>query len=150
VDTSIAKQTRGDSVYFTIRWSALTLLDKHIVTQRIPSQAGIYELYRDTGGRTPELIGRSRAYYGGLRNTLRGLIDPDTPYAFNGELLDQSRTHWTRYAMTESSDDMDDLLFFFADKEVPQPEQHHSGRYRYVYVKEEPAPAATRTGSSAG
>jgi hypothetical protein len=146
VEPGVAKSERGGSAYFTISWSPILQLDKRTVSNRIPSQAGIYEIYRDNGDRTPGLIGRSRAYYGGLRNTLRGLIDPDTPYAFNGELLDLKREHWVRFALLESSDDMDDLLFFFGGRNVELGEQNHSGRYRYIYVNEEPFTAESLTG----
>jgi hypothetical protein len=143
VDPGVDKKTNNDSVYFTLRWSAALPLDRHAVTAKVPSCAGVFELYRESDGRGRTLIGRSRAYYGGLRNTLRGLIDPDTPYAFNGELLDFGKRHWVRYVMTESSEDMDDILFFFANREIPQPRQNHSGRYRFVYVKEESLASAS-------
>jgi hypothetical protein len=141
VEPDVLKSERRGSAYFTIRWSTILTLDRKTVRTVIPSRAGVYELFRDAGGRTPVLIGRSRAYYGGLRNTLRGLIDPDTPYAFNGELLDLKRDHWVRYTLIESSDDMDDLLFFFGERDSATSEPRHSGRYRYIYVNEEPCTA---------
>jgi hypothetical protein len=137
VKPTVDKLTRNDSVYFTVRWSPMLPLDKHTVNWTIPSQAGLYEVYRNSDGRAMELVGRSRAYFGGLRNTLRGLIDTDSPYALNGELLDRTRDHWVRFALMDSSDDMDDILFFYAGRGEVQPEQSHSGRYRYVYVNEE-------------
>jgi hypothetical protein len=133
----VEKLTRKDSAYFSIYWSRLFLLEKNNVRTKIPSEPGIFEVYRYSGGRTADLVGRSRAYYGGLRNTLRGLIDPVSPYPLNGELLPTGEQHLARYSILESSDDMDDILFFFAGRdELEDPDQEHSGRYDFVYVKE--------------
>lgn len=113
-------------------------LEKDVVVRKIPSEAGIYEVYRYDGGRTASMVGRSRAYYGGLRNTLRGLIDPISPYPLNGELLEEKVDHLVRYSLLESSRDMDDILYFFAGRdEYEDPDQEHSGRYEFIYVKEE-------------
>ena len=137
MEPEVTKLTRNDSAYFEIRWSRLVGLDKHTVIRKVPSTAGIFEIYRYNGGRTAQLSGRSRAYYGGLRNTLRGLIDPISPYPLNGELLPPDETHLVRYSLIESSDDMDDIMFFFAGRDdFEARDQDHSGRYQFVYVKE--------------
>ncbi|MFP4378564.1 MAG: hypothetical protein ACLFP4_16090 [Spirochaetales bacterium] len=127
---------RDANAYFTVWWSPLFRLVKDTIIRRIPSEAGIFEIYRDEGEREPTLIGRARAYYGGLRNTLRGMIDESMPYPLNGELLDLSRKHYVRYALLGSYDDMDDVLFFFANRGVIDNEADDSGRYAMIYVKE--------------
>ncbi len=133
----VSKLIRDGSAYFSIQWSRLLPLEKDVVIRKIPSTAGIYEIYRYDGGPTAEIIGRSRAYYGGLRNTLRGLIDPISPYPLNGVLLPDDERHLVRYSLTDSSDDMDDILFFFAGRDYYEdPEQEHSGKYEYIYVNE--------------
>lgn len=111
-------------------------MEKDVIIRRIPSQSGIFEVYRDEGGRQPELLGRSRAYYGGLRNTLRGLVDTISPYPLNGIPLEQDKVHFVRYALLRSYDDMDDVLFFFANRGVEDPEAEDSGRFEMIYVKE--------------
>ena len=133
----VVRKTKNDTAYFTVWWSPLLRLTKDVVTRIIPSQAGIYEIHRDDGGRAPELFGRSRAYYGGLRNTLRGLIDTLSPYPLNGELLDLTRDHFVRYALTRSSEDMDDVLYFYAIRGGNDEEVDDSGRFSMIYVKEE-------------
>jgi hypothetical protein len=139
VEPSVTKQTRKESAYFSIYWSRLLALEKDTVIRQIPSTAGIYEVYRYDGGRTAQIIGRARAYYGGLRNTMRGLIDPISPYPLNGELLPKHEKFLVRFALMDSSEDMDDILYFFAGRdEFEDPEQEHSGRYQFVYVKEIP------------
>jgi len=137
MDPSVSKMIRTGSAYFSIYWSRLVPLEKEVVIRKVPSTAGIYEVYRYVGGPTAEIIGRSRAYYGGLRNTLRGLIDPISPYPLNGKLLPENEQLMVRYALTESSDDMNDILFFFAGHDhYEDPEQEHSGKYEFIYVKE--------------
>jgi len=144
MDPVVTKKTRNDSAYYAINWSRLLPLEKGTVVGVIPSLAGIFEVYRYRGGPTAALAGRSRAYYGGLRNTMRGLIDPISPYPLNGELLDLGEDYLVRYSLIPSPDDMDDILYFFAGRdEFEDPDQEHSGRYEYIYVKEhapEPGP----------
>ena len=137
MEPTVEKLTREDSAYFAIRWSRLLYLEKDVVVRSIPSAPGIFEVYRYGGGPSASLIGRARAYYGGLRNTLRGLIDPISPYPLNGELLEEDVSHMVRYSLIESSDDMNDILYFFAGRdEFEDDEQEHSGRYEFIYVKE--------------
>ena len=131
VEPELDKQTNRDSVYFTVHWSPFLPLEKRTVIGKIPSRAGLFEVYKDTGAHCPEIIGRSYAYYGGLRNTLRGMIDVDRPIPLNGDVLDLRARHFVRYCMTDSADDMDDVMFFFGEED-----RDHSGRYRFVYVKE--------------
>lgn len=131
VEPEVEKQTNRESVYFTVRWSPLLRLEKRTVINKIPSRAGIFEVYKDTGAHSPEIIGRSYAFYGGLRNTLRAMIDVDSPTPLGGDVLDMRARHFVRYCMTDSSEDMDDIMFFFGEEE-----HEHSGRYRFVYVKE--------------
>ncbi len=133
----IHSRVKEGSVYITIKWSPLTRLTKEIINRRIPSMPGVFEILVDDGGRQPELIGRARAYYGGLRNTLRGMIDTISPYAINGLLLDRTKPHYARYALIESQDDMDDVLYYYAAREGRE-DVDDSGRYEYIYLNEEP------------
>ena len=133
----VTKRTREGSAYFTIWWSPAFRLQKAAVNGGVPSLPGIYEIYRTTGGTMPELVGRSRAYYGGLRNTLRGLIDTISPYPLNGTPLDLSMPHYARYTVMESAGDMDDILYFFAARSGGDDTADDSGRYEFIYVKEE-------------
>jgi len=133
----VGKRTRNNSAYYTVCWSPLLPLTKDTVVGRVPSLAGLYEVYLYRGGPTAELTGRSRAYYGGLRNTMRGLIDPISPYPLNGRLLEEDEDYLVRYSLISSPDDMDDILYFFAGRdEFEDPDQEHSKRYDYIYVNE--------------
>jgi hypothetical protein len=136
VTPHVEKRVRESTAYFTVWWSPLVRLEKDVIIRRIPSESGIFEIYRDDGGHQPELLGRSRAYYGGLRNTLRGLVDSISPYPLNGELLDLRRTHFVRYALLRSYDDMDDILFFFANRGAIDEDAEDSHRFEMIYLKE--------------
>lgn len=136
MEPHVKKRVRDESAYFTVWWSPLVPLTRDVVKGRVPSLPGIFEIYQDTGGRTPQLVGRARAYYGGLRNTFRGLIDSISPYPLNGRLLNPEAKHWARYAVLPSPDDMDDILFFFAARTGDEEEFDDSGRYEFIYVKE--------------
>ena len=136
MEPGITKREKDGSVYITIAWSPLTRLTKDIINRRIPSVPGVFEILVDDGGRQLELIGRARAYYGGLRNTLRGMIDTISPYAIDGLLLDRSKPHYARYAMIETQEDMDDVLYFYGFKDGRE-DLDDSGRYEYIYLNEE-------------
>lgn len=137
MEPHVDKRTRNGSAYFTVWWSPVLPLRKDVIQGSVPSLPGIFEVYRDEGGRTPQLVGRSRAYYGGLRNTFRGLVDSISPYPLNGEPLDLESAHFVRYTILQSSDDMDDILFFFAARTGQEDEFEESGRYEFIYVNEE-------------
>ena len=136
MEPHVEKLERDNTAYFTLFWSPLLPMEKRLIRGRVPSLPGVFEIYRDEGGRNPELLGRDRAYYGGLRNTFRGLIDSISPYPLNGTLLDQSKMHFVRYAIVENPDDMDDVLYFFAAQEGREDDRDDSGRYEMIYLKE--------------
>jgi hypothetical protein len=137
VDPEVEKRVRGARGYFTVRWSELLPLDKATVTRKIPSQAGVFEVYELDPNKTLVLIGRAAAYYGGLRKSLRALIDEDRPTPLKGRLLPRDKQLFLRYSLTESRDDMADVLFFFSGEDEARTVQaDHSGRFRFIYLKE--------------
>jgi hypothetical protein len=131
------EDSRG-SVYFTIFWSKLAKCEKYHIIKAVPSDAGIYELYSmDLKGKL-NLFYFGKSWYGGLRNELRARTDPEIE-------TDQKRRDvllkydcYFRYSLIGNSDDMTDILFFFAQIYFPgSPIYKPSGRYETVYVKEE-------------
>ena len=103
MEPEIQKMTRRDSVYFTIHWSPLLRLERRIVRSKVPSRSGIFEVYQDTGGREPEFVGRSHAFYGGLRHTLRAIADKESPAPLNGEILRRLRANGVRVVSGNST-----------------------------------------------
>jgi hypothetical protein len=79
----------------------------------------------------------ARAWYGGLRNSIRETTDPEL--VRNGKhrgLLAEYET-WYRFAPVRSFGDMSDLMFFFAETYFPgERRENPSGRYDEIFVKE--------------
>jgi hypothetical protein len=128
---------RDEDVYYTIIWSRLKKAEKYGIISAVPSQAGIFELYSmDKKGKL-NLFYFGKSWYGGLRNELRARSDPELEKdAKRREVLDKFDCYF-RYSLLESSDDMSDILFFFAQTYFPGTRTYKpSGRYRDIFVKE--------------
>lgn len=133
----IEKKTRKKNVYFTISWSDFLPMEKHLINNKVPSIAGIFEVYYLDTNKTLRFIGRDRAYYGGLRNTLRQISDPALPSVVAMEAVPTDRPLYFRYSHVESQDDMDDLLYFLEQTRFSEQDVFdHSGRYTNIYVNE--------------
>jgi hypothetical protein len=133
----VEKLVKGDKVFFTISWSRLRKSDKYDIIGAVPSEAGIYELYtKDDKGKL-NLFHVGKSWYGGLRNEIRQRTDPlleEDPT--RKELLEESDC-WYRWSLISNSDDMADILWFFARTYFPRrTEVQPSGRYANVFVKE--------------
>ena len=147
----VTKQVKDQNAYFTVRWSRVLPADKRLINEKVPSVGGIFELYAVDKNNTLNLIGRGRAYYGGIRNTLRDFIDPLFPRTLGGTRVPHDAKLAFRYSCTASHEDMSDVLFFFAaraprrhdedsggepDTGESSTEVEPSGRYRIIYVNE--------------
>lgn len=137
MEAIIEKKTRKKNVYFTISWSEFLPMEKHLINNKVPSIAGIFELYYLDANKTLQFIGRDRAYYGGLRNTLRQISDPALSSVVAMEAVPSDKALYFRYSHVESQDDMDDLLFFLEQTRFSEQDVFdHSGRYTNIYVNE--------------
>ncbi len=121
----VTKQVKDTTAYFTVRWSRVYPADKRLINEKVPSVGGIFELYAVDKNNTLNLIGRGRAYYGGVRNTLRDFIDPLFPRSLGGIPVPHDVKLAFRYSCTASHEDMSDVLFFFAAR-APR-SRGHSG-----------------------
>jgi hypothetical protein len=133
----VQKKEKARNAYFTVSWSRLKKADKYDIVKSVPSEAGIYELYYmdDKGKLCLFHVGKS--WYGGLRNELRERTDAEMERdAARKEILEE-RDCYYRWSLLSSSDDMADLLFFFAQTWQPGTTTvHASGRYEHIYVNE--------------
>ena len=113
---------------FTVNWSPYILMDRYLIHGIVPSEGGIFQIYRKQDNQL-NLIMVDRAFYGGLRNRLRELIDPlymgYNPYR---EILENEECY-ARYSLVSLQDDMDDLMYFFTGKDA-------TGRFEDVFVEE--------------
>jgi hypothetical protein len=137
MEPGVRKQVDGESAYYTINWSELRRTDRHEIIRVVPSVAGIYELYYRDQGKALRLFQVARAWYGGLRHSIRETTDPEL--VRNGKhraLLGDYET-WYRFAPVRSYHDMSDLLFFFAETYFPgERKEQPSGRYTEIFVNE--------------
>jgi hypothetical protein len=125
------------SVYFTIFWSPLEKCDKYDIISRVPSEAGIFELYsKDRWGKL-NLFHLGKSWYGGLRNELRARTDPELETDAARRSLLENNDCYYRYSLISNSDDMTDILYFFANRYFPVSDTYKpSGNFATIFVKE--------------
>jgi hypothetical protein len=133
----VQKSVRAGSVYFTVSWSRLRKCDKYEIVKSVPSEAGIFEMYyKDDKGKLC-LFHVGKSWYGGLRNELRMRSDAEMEKDAARKAILEDRDCWYRWSLLSNSDDMADILFFFAQTYLPgSTTVHSSGRYEHIYVNE--------------
>jgi len=134
---NVQKLVRDRDVFFTVSWSRLRKSDKYEIVRSVPSDAGIYELYYMDDKEKLCLFYVGKSWYGGLRNELRVRTDVEleTDAARRAILLEHDS--WYRWSLLSNSDDMADVLFFFAQTHLPgNITVHPSGRYERIFMKE--------------
>ena len=133
----VTKITRGQDAYYTVSWSRLKKSNKYEIVKSVPSEAGIYELYyMDRAGKIC-LFHVGKSWYGGLRNEIRLRTDEELEDDAARKALLSKYDCWHRWSLLSSSDDMADLLFFFAQTYFPGTTAvHASGRYEKIFVNE--------------
>jgi len=133
----VRKQLKGKNAYYTVSWSRLKKADKYDIVRSVPSEAGIYELYYMDKKKKLCLFHVGKSWYGGLRNEIRLRTDEELEDDAARKALLSKYDCWHRWSLLSSSDDMADLLFFFAQTYLPGSKGvHHSGRYAQIYVNE--------------
>ena len=136
----VQKLVRERDAYFTVSWSRLRKGDKYEIVKSVPSDAGIYELYYMDGKKKLCLFHVGKSWYGGLRNEIRVRTDVELETDAGRRALLSKYDCWYRWSLLSSSDDMSDVLFFFAQTHLPGiTTVHHSGRYTRIFVTENDA-----------
>jgi len=133
----VRKQVRGGNVYFTVNWSRLKKGDKYDIVRSVPSDAGIFELYYMDRKKKLCLFHVGKSWYGGLRNEIRLRTDVELENDKDRKALLDKYDCWYRWSLVSSSDDMADILFFFAQTLIPGTlTVHASGRYERIFLNE--------------
>lgn len=136
----VQKLVRGRDAYFTVSWSRLRKSEKYEIVKSVPSDAGIYELYYMDLKKKLCLFHVGKSWYGGLRNEIRVRTDVELETDAGRRALLNRYDCWYRWSLLSSSDDMSDILFFFAQTHLPGiTTVHHSGRYTRIFVTENDA-----------
>ena len=137
MEARITRLVEAPNVYYTVYWSRLCKADRYEIITKVPSVAGIFELYYQDSYKKLNLFHVAKAWYGGLRNWLRKATDPELEEdSRRREILTRNDCFY-RYTVIPSYADMCDVLFFFAS--TYRPHTHKvvsSGRYESIYVNE--------------
>lgn len=133
----ITRTVKKGEAYYTLVWSPLTKADKYEITMRVPSVAGLFELYKMDKDKKLNLLAVTHAWYGGLRSQLRAAVDPDaTSDPVKKAELEDADLYY-RYAVSDSLPDILDVVWFLHSTYFPADVRvEHSGRYTRVYLDE--------------
>ncbi|MCL2210880.1 MAG: hypothetical protein FWB95_03040 [Treponema sp.] len=138
MDCGITVKEKGKDAYYTVQWSALAKADRYDINSKVPTLAGIFEIYWMDETERLRLFFVGQTNYGGLRSELRRITDPEL--CANDEkakkILEEKEI-WYRYAPTDSANIMADIVWFFMQTYFPEKTSlSHSGRYENIFIKE--------------
>jgi hypothetical protein len=137
IEYTITKQEDLDTGFFTVRWSNLRKADRYEIAKAVPSMSGIFELYYMDEKKKLCLFYFAKAYYGGLRNSIRKCTDEEQEIDEGRKKIISTYDIYYRYALTDSYKDMCDVFYFFARTIHPDfAETEASGRFKNIFVKE--------------
>jgi hypothetical protein len=133
----ISAQEKGRDVHYFIKWSPLDKADRWTINAKVPSMAGIYEVYWMDDHEHLRMLSVGRTHYGGLRSELRRLTDPELNDDKEAKKVLEEEEIWFRYAPCNSAKIMADIIWFFRKTYFPErPGVEHSGRYEKLYMNE--------------
>jgi hypothetical protein len=137
MEYGIQAQERGKDGYYFVNWSPLTLADRWTINASVPAVGGVYEIYWMDDSKHLRMLAVGDTHYGGLRSELRRLTDPELVNDRKTVDILENREIWFRYAPTNSSAVMADVVWFFRATYFPEnPGVSHSGRYERIFLKE--------------
>jgi len=133
----ITAQEKQDNVYYNVEWSPLSLAERWIINAKVPSVAGVYEIYWMDDHNHLRMLSVGETHYGGLRTEIRRLTDPELVTDPKARKILENEEIWFRYVPSNSIDNMTDVVWFFRSTYFPEnPGVEHSGRYKKIFLKE--------------
>ncbi len=137
MDYTIRSQVKGRDVHFFIKWAPLSLADRWSINAKVPSVAGVYEIYWMDDHKHLRMLSVGNTFYGGLRTELRRLTDPELIEDKDTKKILEDEEIWFRYTAANSIGDMKDVVWFFRKTYFPEnPGVSHSGRYERIFMNE--------------
>jgi len=137
MDLGIIAQEKEDNVYYNVQWSPLSLAERWTINAKVPSVAGIYEIYWMDDHNHLRMMAVGETHYGGLRTEIRRLTDPELVTDSKTRQILEDEEIWFRYVPCNSVDNMTDVVWFFRSTYFPEnPGVDHSGRYKKIFLKE--------------
>jgi hypothetical protein len=134
----VTSTEKNGNIYYFVQWSPLSIADRYEIIKKVPALAGIFEIYWKDENNCLRLFVVGKTDYGGLRSEIREIIDPDLCKGDEKtkKILEEKEI-WYRYAPTDSSNVMADVIWFFMQNYFPENTSvKHSGRYKNIYLKE--------------
>jgi hypothetical protein len=136
-DYGIRYKVKGRDVHYFISWSPLSIADRWTINAKVPSLAGIYEIYWMDDHEHLRMLWVGDTHYGGLRSELRRLTDPELTDNARAKKTLEDEEIWFRYVPCNSAAVMSDVLWFFRKTYFPEnPGVDHSGRFEKIYMNE--------------
>ena len=112
-------RSEEELVQYLVWWSPYYKMDRFVVRQVIPSEGGIFQLYYKKN-RLLHLIVTDIAFYGGLRNTLREVLDPLSPREIPYKKIVNLEPCYARYSISPSKDVLRNVLHFYTGSETEE------------------------------
>ncbi|MCL1814271.1 MAG: hypothetical protein FWG27_00395 [Treponema sp.] len=136
-DYGILCKEKGKEIHYFIKWSPLSKADRWTINAKVPSVAGIYEIYWMDDRKHLRMLSVGRTHYGGLRSELRRLTDPELHQDPETRKKLEEEEIWFRYAPSNSAPMMADVIWFFMATYFPEkPGIEHSGRFEKIFMNE--------------
>ncbi len=110
----IQRELRGDDVLYIVDWSPWGSMDRWVINRRIPSEAGLFQLWIKESKNFALLL-TEPTYYGGLRNSLREVIDEMAPSGNRLRKIIAGRECLFRFSTCLSRDQLIELKEWFSD-----------------------------------
>jgi hypothetical protein len=128
---------KGRDIHYFINWSPLVIADRWTINAKVPSVAGIYEIYWMDDHEHLRMLTVGRTHYGGLRTEIRRLTDPELTDNASAKKTIEDEEIWFRFAPCNSALMMADILWFFRKTYFPEnPGVEHSGRFERIFMNE--------------
>ena len=133
----ISLTEKGGAAHYFVKWSPLERADRWTINAKVPSVAGIYEIYWMDGHEHLRMLSLGQTIYGGLRSEIRRLTDPELIGDIPAKKILEDQEIWFRYAPCNSVSMMADVVWFFHSTYFPEnPGVSHSGRFEKIFMNE--------------
>jgi hypothetical protein len=137
MDYGISAREKGSEAHYFVNWSPLSTADRWTINAKVPSVAGIYEIYWMDDHNHLRLLFVGTTHYGGLRTEIRRLTDSELTADKKTREILENREIWFRYAPSNSAAAMADVIWFFRKTYFPDdPGVEHSGRFEKIFLNE--------------
>ena len=112
----IRRTIQDDVLNYTVKWSPWGSMDRWIINRIVPSEAGLFQLWA-LDGRGLVLLTTEPTYFGGLRNSLREVIDDLAPSGNRLRKIINDRECWFRFSISPIREYLENLKAWYSQKD---------------------------------